>query len=208
MSNVRQIFVRQLKFIALVGAPLLVAGCSNAPTCAEGSTSEACRVRGGPEYTSSVNTSRNPYRETTGAIARPVISRPATVYVQPYPRQVVYAPSQRQLEINRLARRQAATCEATASIPQYRETTASIPRYRETTASIPRYRETTGSISPAARYSPTTPARAVWHVVVPGETLSTIARRYQVSVIEIARINELRNFPQIKSGSMIMIPLT
>lgn len=198
MSNVRQIFVRQLKLIALVGAPLLVAGCSNAPTCAEGSTSEACRVRGGPEYTSSVNTPRNPYRETTGSIARPVISRPATVYVQPYPRQVVYAPTQRQLETSRLARLQqrAAACEATASIPRYRETTAS------------RYRETTGSISSAVRYSPTTPARSVWHVVAPGETLSAIARRYQVSVVDIARINELTNFPQIRSGTMILIPLT
>jgi hypothetical protein len=190
MSNVRQIFVRQLKLIALVGAPLLVAGCSNAPTCAEGNTSEACRVRGGPEYTSSVNTSRNPHRETTGSIARPVISRPATVYVQPYPRQVVYAPTQRQLETSRLARLQQRTAAC------------------ETTASIPRYRETTGSISSAVRYSPTTPARSVWHVVAPGETLSAIARRYQVSVIDIARINELTNFPQIRSGTMILIPLT
>jgi LysM domain len=201
MSKVRQIVVTQFKFIALVGAPLLfVAGCSNAPTCAEGNTSEACRIRGGPEYTSSVNTPRNPYRETTGSIARPVVSRPATVYVQPYPQQVVYAPTQRQLETRRLARLQqrVASCEATATIP----------RYRETTASIPRYRETTGSISAAARYSPTTPVRSVWHVVAPGETLSAIARRYEISVVDIARINELRNFPQIRSGTMILIPLT
>lgn len=200
MSNVRQIFVRQLRLIALVAAPLLlVAGCSKAPTCAEGNTSEACRVRNGPEYTSSVTPPRNPYRETTGSIARPVIGRPATVYVQPYPRQVVYAPTPRQLETSRLARLQqrAASCETTASIPRYRETTAT-----------PRYRETTGSISPAARYSSTTPVRSVWHVVAPGETLSAIARRYQVSVVDIARINELNNFPQIRSGTMILIPLT
>jgi hypothetical protein len=198
MSNVRQIFVRQLKLIALVGAPLLfVAGCSNAPTCAEGNTSEACRVRGGVEQTGSISP-RDPYREATGSIARPVITRPATVYVRPYPQRVVYAPTQRQLEMARL--RRAAACE----------TTASIPRYRETTASIPRYSETTGSISPA-RYSTTTtalPTRSVWHVVARGETLSMIARRYQVSVVDIARYNELRNFPQIRSGSMILIPLT
>jgi hypothetical protein len=198
MSNVRQIFVRQLKLIALVGAPLLfVAGCSNAPTCAEGNTSEACRVRGGVEQTGSISP-RDPYREATGSIARPVITRPATVYVQPYPQRVVYAPTQRQFEMARL--RRAAACE----------TTASIPRYRETTASIPRYSETTGSISPA-RYSTTTtalPVRSVWHVVARGETLSMIARRYQVSVVDIARYNELRNFPQIRSGSMILIPLT
>ncbi len=201
MSSVRQIFTGRLKVIALVGAPLLLAACSNTPTCAEGNTSEACRVRGGVETTSSINAPSNPYRNTTGSVARPVISRPATVYVQPYPQQVVYAPTQRQIETSRLARLRAA-CETTASIPRYREA-----RY---TAPTPRYQETTGSISAAQQYSTTAsaPGRAVWHVVVPGETLSAIARRYEVSVVEIARINELRNFPLIKSGSMILIPLT
>ena len=76
MSNVRQNFIRPLKLIALLGVPLLfVAGCSNTPTCAEGNTSEACRVRGGVETTGSINNSRDPYRGTTASVPRPVCSK-------------------------------------------------------------------------------------------------------------------------------------
>jgi LysM repeat protein len=200
MAKLAELFARPVKLIAkliaMLGVPLLTAACSNAPQ----------------QQTSAT------YGETTGSIQRPVISRPATVYVQPAPRQVVYAPPppqrvvyapmQQQTELRRL-RRIAAACETTASIPRTTRTAAYTPAYT-TPAYTPRYTETTGSISAPSQYQTTAPAQpnAMWHVVAPGETLSTIARRYNVSVIEIARINELRNFPQIRSGSMILIPLT
>ena len=212
MTNVRQIFVTHLKFMAIAGARF-TAGCSNAPTCAEGNMSEACRVRGGVDQTGSI-APRAPYRETvqyrpapqyrdaTGSIARPVIARPETVYVQPYPQRVAYAPAVGRREALRLARlRRAAICETTASIPRY-----TAPRYA---VARPRYSETTGSIGPTSTPAITAmPTRSVWHVVEPGETLNGIARRYQVSVVDIARFNELRNFPQVRSGTMILIPLT
>lgn len=186
---------RNIKLAALIVAPLLTAACSNAPQQA----------------------SAPPYYETTGSIQRPVISRPATVYVQPAPQRVVYAPPpqrvayapmQTQAELRRL-RRIAATCETTASIPRTTRTAAYTSAYT-TPAYTPRYGDITASIPATTQYQTTTPAQpnAMWHVVARGETLSTIARRYNVSVIEIARINELRNFPQIQSGSMILIPLT
>jgi hypothetical protein len=194
---------RNIKLAALIVAPLLTAACSNAPQ----------QQASAPP----------PYYETTGSIQRPVISRPATVYVQPAPRQVVYAPPppqrvayapmQTQTELRRL-RRLAAACETTASIPRVTRTAAYTPAYAPaytTPAYTPRYGgDITASIPATTQYQTTTPAQpnAMWHVVAPGETLSTIARRYNVSVIEIARINELRNFPQIRSGSMILIPLT
>jgi hypothetical protein len=219
MAMVRQVFVPRLKLIVALGATLLfVAGCSNAPACAEGNTSDACRVRGGVDQIGSIVPRapyhdpvvyRNPpqYRDTTGSIARPVIARPETVYVQPYPQQATYAPAMSQREAQRLARlRNAAICETTASIPR-----ATVPRYtvapRHTAAS--RYIETTASIGNATQPSITTmPARSLWHVVLPGETLTGIARRYKVSVVDIARFNELRDFPQIRSGTTILIPLS
>jgi hypothetical protein len=210
MAKLAELFARPVKLIAkpiaMLGVPLLTAACSNAPQQVASAP---------PQYS-------NPYYETTGSIQRPVISRPATVYVQPAPQRVayappapqrvVYAPAQQQAELRRL-RRIAATCETTASIPRVTRTAAYTPAYAPaytTPAYTPRYTETTGSISKPSQYQTTAPAQpnAMWHVVAPGETLSTIARRYNVSVIEIARINELRNFPQIRSGSMILIPLT
>jgi LysM repeat protein len=189
MKKVADFFARHVKLIAVIGVPLFAAGCSNAP----------------PQQTSAAPRSQYQY-ETTGSIARPVVSRPATVYAQPYPRQAVYAPPPPQRVVYapapqyELRRRQlAAACE----------TTASVPRTSRTAAYSPRYADATGSISAPSQYQ-ATPARpnAMWHVVAPGETLSTIARHYRVSVIEIARINELRNFPQIRSGGMLLIPLT
>lgn len=189
-----EFFARHVKLIAVIGVPLFAAACSNAP----------------PQQTSAA-----PYQyETTGSIARPAVSRPATVYTQPYPQRVVYAPPPPQRVAyapapqTELRRRQiAAACETTASIPRYSRNIYVQPR---TVAYSPqRYADATGSISAPSQYQATpAPANAMWHVVAPGETLSTIARHYRVSVIEIARINELRNFPQIRSGGMLLIPLT
>jgi LysM repeat protein len=189
MKKVAEFFATHVRLITVIGVPLFAAACSNAP----------------PQQTSAAP--RTQYQsETTGSIQRPVISRPATVYTQPYPQRVVYAPPPPQRAIyapapqTELRRRQlAAACE----------TAASVPRTSRIAAYSPRYADATGSISPPSQYQ-ATPARpnAMWHVVAPGETLSMIARHYRVSVIEIARINELRNFPQIRSGGMLLIPLT
>ncbi len=208
---------RTITFAGLIGVPLLTAACSNAPQQ---------QVSTPPRYNYA-------YGETTGSIQRPVVSRPATVYVQsppqrvvytqPQPQRVAYTPWQTQAELRRL-RRVAATCETTASIPRVTRTAAyspayppayTTPAYTQPAYAPPAYsqrygNDVTASIGPATQYQTTAPAQpnAMWHVVAPGETLSMIARRYNVSVIEIARINELRNFPQIRSGSMILIPIT
>jgi LysM repeat protein len=187
--RIADFFARHVKFIAVIGVPLFTAACSNAP----------------PQQTSAAP--RSQYQgETTGSIQRPVISRPATVYTQPYPQRVVYAPPPPQRVIYAPAsqtelrgRQLAAACETTASVPRTTRTAAYSPRYADATGSIP---------APSQYQAPPARPNAMWHVVAPGETLSTIARHYRVSVIEIARINELRNFPQIRSGGMLLIPLT
>ena len=45
------------------------------------------------------------------------------------------------------------------------------------------------------------------HRVRYGETLSTIARRYHVSVSSIARANNIRNWHRIKNGQYLIIPV-
>ncbi|MCF7806007.1 MAG: LysM peptidoglycan-binding domain-containing protein [Candidatus Marinimicrobia bacterium] len=48
----------------------------------------------------------------------------------------------------------------------------------------------------------------VRHRVRYGETLSTIARRYRVSVRSIAQVNNIRNWHRIKNGQVLTIPVS
>lgn len=51
--------------------------------------------------------------------------------------------------------------------------------------------------------------RVSWHrhKVKRGETLSTIAARYEISVSELKRINSIRNVHRIRAGHLILIPV-
>lgn len=53
----------------------------------------------------------------------------------------------------------------------------------------------------------TDPARATVHVVQRGETLSSIAQRYQLSVDTVARANGIINPSNIQAGQRLLIPL-
>jgi LysM repeat protein len=61
----------------------------------------------------------------------------------------------------------------------------------------------TGSIAPAARPVAT---GLVVHVVAPNDTLWSIARRYRLSVADIARINGIDRNAVVKSGDILVIP--
>ncbi|HEY8094059.1 MAG TPA: LysM domain-containing protein, partial [Acidimicrobiales bacterium] len=52
------------------------------------------------------------------------------------------------------------------------------------------------------------PAAAADHVVRPGETLTSIARRYGVSVAELARLNRLANPNHLLVGARLHLPET
>lgn len=54
--------------------------------------------------------------------------------------------------------------------------------------------------------SPPRSTRIVYHKVMPGETLSTIARRYRTSVKKIARVNNIRKNNLIVAGKKLKIP--
>ena len=51
--------------------------------------------------------------------------------------------------------------------------------------------------------------RVTWHrhSVKRGETLSQIASRYEISLQELKRINEIRNVHRIREGNIILIPV-
>jgi len=76
---------------------------------------------------------------------------------------------------------------------------------------IPRYNATASASASAPR--PATPmpratAASSVHIVVPGETLSKISRRYGRSIPDIARANNIEPHATLKIGERIVIPAT
>ena len=61
------------------------------------------------------------------------------------------------------------------------------------------------SKAPASRIAPTQP---VVHVVAPGETLIRIARKYNMPLTELARLNNIPPHTKVKIGDRITIPAT
>jgi murein DD-endopeptidase MepM/ murein hydrolase activator NlpD len=53
---------------------------------------------------------------------------------------------------------------------------------------------------------PAAPSYGGFHVAGPGDTLSKIARRYRVSVVDLARANKLSPHAQVKLGDRLAIP--
>lgn len=64
----------------------------------------------------------------------------------------------------------------------------------------------TPTATPESAATGNAPAEAVEHVVVAGETLTAIARRYGVDVAELARANGLANPSLIRVGQVLRIP--
>jgi hypothetical protein len=72
----------------------------------------------------------------------------------------------------------------------------------------------TGSIAPVPATRPASPRPRVKlsppdtqiHVVVPGETLSAIARQYRVRSAQLAKVNKVESSDRLKAGERIIIP--
>ena len=68
---------------------------------------------------------------------------------------------------------------------------------------------TAAAPAPAAKAAETRPARAaeaVTHTVQAGESLGTIARKYQVTVAELAAANTITDPAKIRAGQQLVIP--
>lgn len=191
MSPEGSITGKRIKLAVIVGVPLLfaVACSSNVLTCAEGNTSDACRVsadRRSDLTTGSIRPQQS--NGATVATAQPQISKPATVASSPQ-RQTYRTASRWQTErrkpIRVTSHRRPATCEVTGSIPRKASYAAAALRP-----------------SGASRRS----ARPIEHVVVPGETLYSLSRRYGASVVEIASYNVIDDATRLQSGATILIP--
>lgn len=65
---------------------------------------------------------------------------------------------------------------------------------------------TAAATAPVEAPAPKAPAEAVTHIVKPGETLGAIARKYQVSVGEIATANNITDPAKIRPGRELTIP--
>ena len=68
--------------------------------------------------------------------------------------------------------------------------------------------EIPGGSSPSRSVKRGATKRRVYHRVRRGETLSTIADRYQVSPAAIQRANAIRNRNRIRAGQRLRIPGT
>ena len=60
-------------------------------------------------------------------------------------------------------------------------------------------------IYPGQRLRITIPARADYYVVRPGDTLGNIARRFQTTVEELVKRNQIRNPNQIYVGQILRV---
>jgi murein DD-endopeptidase MepM/ murein hydrolase activator NlpD len=75
-----------------------------------------------------------------------------------------------------------------------------IPRYNQSTAS-------TASSAPRATASQAVAAAdAGAHVIGPGETMTGIAKRYNVSLKDLAKANRIEPYAQLKMGDRLVIP--
>jgi murein DD-endopeptidase MepM/ murein hydrolase activator NlpD len=63
-----------------------------------------------------------------------------------------------------------------------------------------------GGCAPHSISPPPTKGQGIFHVVKPGENLFRIAKAYDVSSQELARVNQLRDANQIRAGQRIFVP--
>jgi LysM repeat protein len=182
MSQGKKIFSRRIGLLGAVTVPLLFAvACSSDPrTCAEGNKSNACFVH---------SRERN---DQTGSIRQPKISSPATV--RTYPQSpppyyvVVRRPAWQPKPLQAARYRRAIDCEATGSI----RGPVVYNGYHPPSSVIATDRLTHPFV----------------HIVRRGETLYTIARRYNVPLLEIARYNDIDYAASLRMGTSLYIPLT
>jgi murein DD-endopeptidase MepM/ murein hydrolase activator NlpD len=83
-----------------------------------------------------------------------------------------------------------------------------IPRFEATSSASPR--QTAAAPTPAkpapAIAAPATASGPLVHTVAPGETLSSLSRKYKKSVAEIAKANKIEPHTLVKMGDRIIIP--
>jgi LysM repeat protein len=181
MSQGTKIFSRRIGLLGVVTMPLLLAvACgSDMRTCAEGNRSNACLVQSQKK------------NDQTGSIRQPEISRPTTVrtYPQPTPHYVIVrSPTWRPKPLQVARYRHPITCEVTGSNPGL----AAYNGYRPQPSAFATDRLTHPFV----------------HIVRRGETLYTIARRYNVPRLEIARYNDIDYAAALRIGASLYIPLT
>jgi murein DD-endopeptidase MepM/ murein hydrolase activator NlpD len=97
--------------------------------------------------------------------------------------------------------------------PAYAPRTYAPPAYAPRTYAAPSYQapryQPSGYEPPRARVRPEQTALAPQsgvHVVSPGETLNSIARRYRTSVRELARVNNIPPDTMVRVGERLVIP--
>lgn len=71
---------------------------------------------------------------------------------------------------------------------------------------IPDSTATTGTTGDTGVVQPQPVVSGIVHVVQPGETLGSIARRYNVTVEDLARVNNISNPNNITAGQQLQIP--
>lgn len=97
-----------------------------------------------------------------------------------------------------------ATIQAAHSTPTARPTTTAIPPVDETVMAT--LYPPAGSQPPEAATATPNP-EIIYHVVAPGETLSSIARYYDVTVEQLIRDNHIPNPDRIQVGQQIAVYL-
>lgn len=87
-------------------------------------------------------------------------------------------------------------------------TTTRIPLPQATTETIVVRPETTAEVTatPTLTATATLTRTAVTYVIQPGDTLATISNRFEVSVQELAEVNDIPNPNKITVGQVIVIP--
>ena len=196
MAKEDRLTSKRIKLAVIVGVPLLlaVACSSNELTCAEGNKSHACRISGeGSDglVTGSIQPKPENYQGTT-VLPPSKMAAPSTVRSRPSLQKSHSAAARRQIRSRRTIRdakyRRASSCEVTGSISH--------------SSGYP-----SAAVRPPMGQGQRRQFRlATVHIVAPGETLYSIARRYDASVAEIASFNIIEDVGQINSGHTIIIP--
>ncbi|MDE3083690.1 MAG: LysM peptidoglycan-binding domain-containing protein [Verrucomicrobiota bacterium] len=105
-----------------------------------------------------------------------------------------------------IARRTGTTVAALRSLNHLKSDNIRVDQELKLPPGAPGATETTGVSSTMAPASSKNPAGAVTHIVKPGEKLSTIAKKYGVSVGELATANNISDPGKIRAGQELIIP--
>jgi murein DD-endopeptidase MepM/ murein hydrolase activator NlpD len=161
---------------------------------------------------------RPPASEVTGSLPPPTRAAPASIAAQPAPQRqamnhggqtitvqqgdTLYSLSRRHhVSVNALKQANGINSPNALHIGQR----LTIPSQQAAGASQP---PTSTKVAAAPATVPATPAYGGFHVAGPGDTLSKIARRYRVSLNDLAKANRMKPYAQLKPGERLVIPAT